>query len=319
MKSSIIFLCIFFAGCGLTAHQRAQVSDFSKNASKSAEFASDQLKSVRDQVKALQSARYKVDHSLSCFDDQYGLCVISTDRGLLDAGLQQRITAVAALESYASALSDLLEADTSEDIAEAAAGLSSSYADASEALSGASLDDDGKEAVSELVSVIGGWVSDREKAKAIKAIVPAYAEPVAQLTGLMQGDFTVQYNSPCRPEYRDGRRPDAPREGPEKKAGIIDTYCQAGWTTKRAALAIIQNPNIIHVRRQDAVEAYFLADEALITGYVISEKMERLLEKLNKAHEQLILALNDKKYEAKDIKAFGKEVRDLTRSINTLM
>lgn len=319
MRFAAFVLCFLLAGCGLTAQQRAQVSDFSRNASKSAEFASGQLKRVRDQVKALQAARYKIDHSLSCFDDKYGLCVISTDRGLLDAGLQQRITAVAALESYSSSLSDLLEADTSEDISEAATGLSESYSDASEALDGSSFDENEQEALSGLVSVIGGWVSDREKAKAIKRIVPAYAEPVAMLTNLMKNDFTVQYNSPCRPEFRDGRRPDAPRKGPDKKAGIIDTYCQAGWFTKRAALAIIQDPESSHVRRKDAVEAYFLADESLITGYVVSQKMDGLLEKFNKAHRQLILVLNDKKYETDDIKSFGKEVRSLTRSIRTLM
>lgn len=319
MRFTVILLCILFTGCGLTAQQRSQVTDFSRNAATSAEFASDQLKSIRDQVKALQAARYKVDHSLFCFDDNHGMCVISTDRGLLDAGLQQRITAVAALESYSTSLSKLLKADTSEDISEAAAGLSASYSDASDALSGTSLDEDNKEALSGLVAVIGNWVSDREKAKAIKEIVPAYSESITKLTTLMQGDFTVQYNSPCRPEFRDGRRADAPREGPDKKAGIVDVYCQAGWATKRAALAIIENPSMPHVRRQDAVEAYFLADESLLTGYVISEKMAGLLERLNEAHQQLILVLKDSKYKTEDIKSFGKEVRDLTRSIKTLM
>lgn len=322
MKWFLMFAAVMLTGCGLTVQQKADSTAIAKATVASGQFASDNLAQLRRHVIDLQVAYHKINPRAKCLDTGMGTCALPLDKGIRTDDLTARIALSDALAAYGQAIDSLINADHKEEIAEAADELNGSLASAAEKSDALDLSEDQLDAISGLVEVAGRWNLERQRQHALQEIAPGYASVINQVTPLLIHDFTLQWNSPCRPEFRDGRADGAPSTGDSKQAGMLDVYCKTAYDLKRHARRIIDARNAepaYHTVRSDAVDAYVLAHNAQVNGYILSSNGSKLLSKLHDSAEELGNVANDKHYSSKDIKALGKDLKSLSSSLKVLI
>jgi len=322
MKWLILLASVLLTGCGLTIQQKADSTTIAKATVKSGEFSSESLTKLRSDIIDLQVAYYKINPKAKCLDTDVGTCAIPLDQGVTAEDLAPRIAASDALAAYGSAIDSLINADHKEQIAEAANDLKDSLASATEKSDALSLSEDHLDAISGLVDVAGRWNLERQRRNALIEISTGYRVAIEQVTPMLIQDLTLSWNSPCRPEFRNGRADNAPSSGVSKESGILDIYCSTAYNLKRNARKLIDISNINdshHPIRADAVDAYVLAHNAQVNGFIVSETGSKLLSKLKDSADELGRIAKDKKYKSNDIKELGKDLKTLTSSLKVLI
>jgi hypothetical protein len=208
--------------------------------------------------------------------------------------------------------------DHAEGLLQAANDLGDAMGSAAEKSSSFNLSEGDVKAVSALTDLAGRWHLERKRKKVLRDLAHSYANTVHQVAPVLEGDFQLQWNSPCRPVFQDGRARSAPASGESKPAGMLDVYCQTAYNLKRNARRLVDSPSTDYDRRSGAVDGYVLAHNAQINGWLISQKGTALLRQLNKSAAELEKVLNNKKYKSEDIKQLGKDVKTLTSSLKLL-
>lgn len=319
MKYLVVTLAVLLSGCGLSVQQRSDATRVAKATTVVGDFSSEQLTGVREAVIDIQASYYKIKSTAKCIDTGKGTCAIPLDRGISTSDIEARIAVAQALSAYGTALDALVNSDTSEGLLSAANELGDSLGAAAEKSSDLSLTEDDIKAVSALVDLAGRWRVERKRERALKGIARSYAGVINQVTPLLEQDFDIQWRSPCRPEFQDGAVADAPTSGESKPAGTLDIYCQAAYELKRAARTLIDSSDMEYDLRVGAVDAYMLAHNAQVNGWIISQKGSALIRQLRQSAVELERVADSKKYQSKDIKQLGKDVKALTSSLKLLV
>ncbi|WP_272975608.1 hypothetical protein [Alcanivorax jadensis] len=322
MKWSILFAAVTLTGCGLTIQQKADSTAIAKATVESGEFSSENLAQLRRDIIDLQVAYYKINPNAECLDTDVGTCTIPLDQGVTTDDLAPRIAISDALAAYGKTIDSLINADHKEEIAEAASDLRDSLASASDKSEEFSLSDDQLDAISALIDVAGRWNLERQRKKALIEISAGYATVIDQVTPLLIQDLSLKWDSPCRPAFRDGRADNAPTSGAHKEDGILDLYCSTAYNLKRNAKILIDDSNstnLQHAIRVDAVDAYVMAHNAQVNGFIISNTGTKLLSKLKDSADELGRVAKDKNYKSKDIKELGKDLKSLSSSLKVLI
>lgn len=322
MKWLILFAMVAITGCGLTVQQKADSTAIANATTESGEFSSESLTQLRREIIDLQVVYYKINPNAKCLDTDVGTCAIPLDQGVTTEDLAPRVAISDALAAYGNAIDSLINADHKEDIAEAANDLKDSLSSASEKSDELSLSEDQLDAISALIDVAGRWNLERQRKKALIEISESYATVIDQVTPMLIQDLSIKWNSPCRPAFRDGRADNAPTTGVDKEDGILDVYCSTAYNLKRNAKMLIDgrgSTNLPHAIRVDAVDAYVMAHNAQVNGFIISNTGAKLLSKLKDSAEDLGRVAKDKNYKSKDIKELGKDLKSLSSSLKLLI
>jgi|GEM_PF-6151146 hypothetical protein len=319
MKYTFLVLAVLLSGCGLSIQQKSDATRVAKATSTVGDFSAEQLIGIRKAVIDLQVAYYKIDSKAKCLDTGMGTCAIPLDGGLSTQDLEARLAVAQALSAYGNALDSLINADHSEDLLKAANELGDSLGSAAEKSGGITLSDDDVEAISALTNLAGRWHVESKRKRALKGLAGSYANVIRQVAPLLERDFELQWNSPCRPEFQDGRIDGAPASGDSNVAGILDVHCLAAYNLKRKARMLIDSASTAHDLRASAVEGYVLAHNAQSNGWIVSQRGSALIKQLNKSAEELEQVAQNRKYQSKDLKQLGKDVKTLTSSLKLLI
>lgn len=320
MKYSLYALVLLLlSGCGLSVQQKADATRIANATTTAGDFSTAQFTSLRSAIIALQVAYYKVDVQAHCERSNDGVCLIPLDRGVTTDAIDARIAITDALSAYGKALDSLINADHSEDLLIAAHDLGYSLGAAADKSDAFELSEDDTKAISALTALAGRWRVEGKRKRALRALASSYANTVQRLIPLLENDFKLQWNSPCRPAFLNGRIKDAPRPGPDKPAGLLDIYCQGAYNLKVFSKDIINDSGAVHTLRISAVDGYVLAHNAQTNGAIISKNGTALLEQLGKSAPELAKVANNKKYKSADIKALGKDMKTLTSSLKLLI
>lgn len=322
-KTMKYFLCALaltlLSGCGLSVQQKSDATRIASATTTAGEFSTQQFTNLRSAIIALQVAYYKVDIHAQCERSTSGVCFVPLDRGVTTDAIDARVALTDALSAYGKALDSLINADHAEELLTAANELGDSLGAAADKSDAFSLSDDDTNAISALTALAGRWRVEGKRKRALRALAASYAKTIQRITPLLENDFQLQWNSPCNPEFLNGRTQDAPRSGPEKPAGLLDIYCQSAYNLKVFSKDIINDSSAEYALRISAVDGYVLAHNAQTNGAIISKNGTALLTQLHQAAPELAKVANNKKYQSADIKALGKDMKTLTSSLKLLI
>jgi len=294
---SILILSATVTGCGLTALQKQQVSQFATATESISQSTQEQFISMRDKVVEMEKARLIMRKKVppKSFD---------LDGGLSSSGIATQISTLKALQSYGDVLNKLVLNDQSEAISKAATDFLTQYETAKQLNEPTySLDQSKKDSIIGIINTANSWFIESEKKKSVKKIVKAYTSEINTLANLIRNDITLTGDSLCIEKEK--------RKRNEIKTGVIDIYCTSADGLKEISKDILRNKKYSFSEREFAYNSYVLSEKAIQEVRALSEKGNKLVDKLISANKQLTKVIESDSYASDDIKNYAKQVEDL--------
>jgi hypothetical protein len=276
-----IVMILLLPGCGLTGSQQEASARFARASADLGAFTAREFSGFRELTIEMNTRDIALDGEAKLTD---------LDEALDPEDLSARIGAATALSSYGRLLLALVE-ETQEAELKAA---SNNFVDSFKRVSGKKLDDSQYEALGTLVQEIGGMVVAHKKAKAVKRIVQAAEPDVDKICDLLIQDF-----SPT---------------GLGVGQGVDVTYKRL----KADADVALATPGRDYRNRLIATEAFQLADDAENRLTALAPQAVKTLMTLKKANAQLADAMKNNELSIDDIKALGKEIKQLADTARAL-
>lgn len=282
----VLFLCLMVTACSsLTVSQQKATKTYARATTTLGQFGETEFTGLRSGIISMNQMRF----------------VLRKDQGMqqadfyITAGLNDvnaRVTAARALASYGELLQSLLSKDVSDDLDDAAA----TFADNAASALGDEFGDDKKSAIQTLVEGLGSFWVERERGKALKAIITDYQPTVKQLVQLLENDLTL-----------DG------------KSGMMRAYLSAARALKNESYTIVNaGDEYSYADRNIAAAALLQAMQAQEHVDEIVPRASQALQALRQSNDALVRVLDDKNYATGDIKEYAKQIRDLVKVYNAL-
>lgn len=275
------------AGCsGLTGNQVVRIQSFGGATANVGKIGEDEFVNIRNGIIEMNRARLALDKNLRASE-------VDTDKAVSLESTTARVAAAKALKLYGELLVKLATDDRSTGLQSAANDLVNNTSTAL----GKDLSDDQKNALNKLIAGIGNYWVERKKAEAAQAIIPAYQKPVNELADLLINDF-------ARGEGADG---------------YISAYRGAARRLTNAASRVLKPDNNASVlERERAVQALVMAEQAITRADALSSSATSAFQALKKANDELVKAIQNKKYSTDDIKNYAKQIQDLVNVYQVL-
>lgn len=300
MKLKIVFTLLLsatVAGCGLTALQKQQVSQFATATGLISQSTQEQFISMRDKVIEMEKARLIMRKQVppKSFD---------LDGGLSSSGIATQISTLKALQSYGDVLNKLVLNDQSEAISKAATDFLTQYETAKQLNKpNYSLDQSKKDSIIGIINTANAWFIESEKKKSVKKIVKAYTSEINSLANLIRNDITLTGDSLCIEKEK--------RKTNNIKTGVIDIYCTSADGLKEISKNVLRNKKHSFSEREFAYNSYVLSEKAIQEVRALSKKGQKLVDKLIDANKQLTKVIESDSYATDDIKNYANQVEDL--------
>lgn len=292
-----VLLCMSITGCGLTALQKQQVSQFATATESISKSTQDQFLSTRDKVIDLEKRRLIMRKQVPPKD-------FDLDGGLSSSGIATQISTLKALQSYGDILNKLVVNDQSEALSKAATDFLTQYETAKKAENpDYSLDQTKKDSIIGILGIANSWFVENKKKESVKKIVKAYSEDINNLANLIRNDITLTGYSLCIEEDK--------RKDSAIKTGVIDIYCTSADGLREISKDVLRNQNFSFSEREYAYESFVLSESAIKEVREISAKGEKLVAKLIAANNQLTKVIESDKYQTKEIKEYANQVEEL--------
>jgi len=294
---SIVLLSTAITGCGLTALQKQQVSQFATATEIISQSTQEQFVSMRDKVVDMEKRRLIMRKEVppSSFD---------LDGGLSSSGIAIQISTLKALQAYGDVLNKLVLSEQSEEISKAATEFLTQYETAKQLNDSAySLDQAKKDSIIGIINIANTWFIEDKKKESIKKIVKAYSPEISTLANLIKNDITLTGYSLCIKEND--------RKENSIKTGVIDIYCTSADGLKEISKDALKNKKYSFSEREFAYNSYVLSEKAILEVNELSKKGSELVSKLIDANEKLTKVVESDDYTTEDIKGYAKQVEEL--------
>ncbi len=274
-------------GCGLHATQRAAVDNFASSTAAVGKIASNEVVSMRNEAISMNRSALELAGPRKDF----------VEMGKFEGIFTPEVTtaifrAVEMLKTYGESLQTLVKDTREDDLKKAADNLvKSTDGIPAEYLT---LSKDDKDAIAKLVTTGGGMFLEEMKKEYVLKIVRTYKEPVNRLAGTIAHTFDQQ---------ADGT-----------PAGIYLLYA-----ARTAATAVRIFDKCIDIYcREKALKAHEDAQGNFTRSKVIFADIRDALIKLQKANNEMALAVESDAVSEKDIKEFGTNVKVLVDAVRVL-
>lgn len=301
----VLSLTGLVTGCGLTYHQKQQVSQFATATESVSSSTQEQFKATRDKVLEIEKRRLIMRNIAPPKN-------LDLDGGLSVSGITTLITTLKALGSYGDLLNKLASNDQSDAIKKAATEFLTQYEAANKLQDdNYSLPEDKKNSFSSIISMTGSLYLEYEKKKHVKSIVNTYTPEISKLANLLTNDLTLKEDSICIPKEKR-------KDTTTIKTGVIDHYCTSAKSLKQVSSSILKNSGHSFTEREFAYESYVLSLGAIEEVNLMSKKGAKAVAGLIKANNKLTEVIIRDKYTADDIKAYAQQVNDLKTLIKVL-
>jgi hypothetical protein len=296
----LAFVLLATTGCGLTAHQRAAIGQFSRATAAVGETTADELARMRQGTIQANSATLII-----MGEDRPAAGETTPRRALITpATVERQFTventsrvahAARALQSYGELLQALVEDTQAQELRKAA----DSFVSNLRSVPMVSLQDKEADAITAAVYAIGRTVVEAKKARAVKTIVPTAAPHVNTITTLLTREFDPDQDGSLASAFRgaaerlrgEGAVAFRDARSPADRAVILP-----GWEYGRAASV---RSDEIHKRSSQALAA------------------------IQKSHALLVQALEHGRWGVEDVKGavdeFGKEIRTVGKLAGELV
>lgn len=308
MELRIIYTLILsttLTGCGLTALQKQQVSQFATATESISQSTQKQFTSMRDKVVEMEKARLIMRKEVppKSFD---------LDGGLSSSGVATQISTLKALQSYGDVLNKLVSNDQSEAISKAATDFLTQYETAKLLNEPAySLDQSKKDSIIGIINIANSWFIENEKKKSVKRIVKTYSSEINSLADLIRNDITLTGSSLCIEKGK--------RKKDNIKTGIIDIYCTSADALKEISKDALRNKKYSFSEREFAYNSYILSEKAIQEVRQLSRKGNDLVDNLINANRQLTKVIESDSYTKDYIKNYANQVEELLTLTNVLI
>jgi len=294
---TIVFISIAITGCGLTAVQKQQVSQFATSTESISKLTQDQYISMYEKVVDMERRRLIMRKEVppASFD---------LDGGLTSSGIATQISALKALQAYGNVLKNLAVANQSDEISKSATNFLTQFETAMQLDdSQYTLESDKKESIIGIVNIANTWFVENKKKKSIKKIVDAYSSEVSDLASLIRNDITLTGYSLCL-EAKD-------RHDSNVRTGVIDIYCTSADGLKEASKDVLSNKNYSFSEREFAYNSYVISEKVILEVRELSSKGSKLVDNLIKANEKLTKVIESDDYTTDDITDYAKSVQEV--------
>lgn len=294
---STLIISTLVTGCGLTALQKQQVSQFATATESISQSTQEQFISMRDKVVEMEKRRLIMRKKVppKNFD---------IDGGLSSSGIATQISTLKALQSYGDVLNKLVLNDQSEVISKAATDFLTQYETAKK-LGNISykIDETKKESIIGVINIANSWLIESKKKESVKKIVEAYFLEINLLADLIKNDITLTGDSLCIKKNE--------RKRNNVKTGVIDIYCTSADALKEISIDTLRNKNHSFSEREYAYNSYILSEKVIQEVRMLSKKSGNLIDMLINANKQLKKVVESDSYTADDIKKYANQVENL--------
>ena len=274
------------SGCGLTSTQVRAVRSFGSATKCVGQMGEEEFIRIRKEIIRMNKELYAIDNTKT--SDSMVL-----DYPVSAEAASGRVAACKALRSYGELLVRLSGESRAEELASASEDLVNNAC----AALNKKMSEEESDAVGSLVSGLGDCWIQKKKADALRKIVPVFSEPVEALADLIGEDFSLDSTS----------------------LGFLKAYEITARRLKNGTVKLIDAGNGFNILERDkAVEAYSLAETALIRADEVSEKAVKALKKLKKANTELAKAMSKTSFSMEDIRDFAEQIEELVNLIEVL-
>lgn len=272
----LLLLVLILSGCGMTAVQKQQVAQFGSATEAMGTIAETEFAQIRQEVVQMNTERL-------ILSNKQNNPAIDLDTPIgLDPTLK-RIAAAKALKSYGTLLNKLATADRAEDIKKAAGDLVVDF----DAALDQGLSNQQKDAVTGLISYLGGMQIEKMKKEAAKQIVEKYKNDVDKLADLFAVDFSID------------------------ERGFVKSYRDVAGDLKNEAIrALTQGEHPSFIERERALQDFVTAEKAKQKATEISIKARIAISNLKKTNAKLSEILANDNYEVADLQTYAKSIQD---------
>jgi hypothetical protein len=279
-----LIVIVLLSGCGMTAMQKQQVSQFGSATEAMGTFAETQLVQIRQEV-------VQMNTEILILDSHQTTPKIDLDKPIRPQATLERVAAAKALKSYGSLLNQLAMADRSEDIRKSAGDFVGNF---NSALNQGMTDKQKEAATGVLVSLGNMWV-EKAKKDSVKKIVDEYKDAVDKLTDLLAQDFLAEGE------------------------GFLGGYTAVAGTLKNSAIgALTQGQHPGFLERERALQDYVIAEKAALKAAEIDKRAKIAIENLKKANNNLAKVISEDKYATDDIKSYAKSMKELATMVEII-
>ncbi len=279
-------LIIFLAGCGLTHQEIVKTQSFGAATEAIGKIGVEEFVNIRNSIIEMNTELITIDTTRTTTS-------LSLDKPTNSEATAQRVTASRALKLYGELLVKLSTEDRTPGLQKAA----NSFVENTSAALGTQMTDAQKGAIRNIVVGLGSFLIEKKKADAVREIVPAFAKPVDDLANLLMEDFSLDNGA----------------------LGYLKAYDVTARRLKNASIKRVNSGDKYSYSERDrAVEAYILAEKALIRAKALSEKATESIEGLKKANRELVNVINKRAYSTDDIRYYVKRIQELVNLYRVL-
>jgi hypothetical protein len=292
MKKILIFVAgsllvaASLTGCGLTSKQILKTQSFGIATENIGKIGEEEFVNIRNGIIQMNKELIAIDNTKTARDLKF-------DRPASPEATSTRVAASKALKSYGELLVKLVTEDRAENLQKVA----NSFIDNTEVALKMDFPDDKIAAINKIIVGLGSFWVEKKKAEAAKEIIPAYQQPVNDLTDLLTEDFSLD----------DGA------------LGYIKAYETTAKRLKNASMRLVNAGAQYSVLERDrAVQALVLSEHAISRAQEISKKASKAISGLKKANAELVKVIKDESYSSDDIKAYAKQIQELVNMYKVL-
>lgn len=292
MRHPLTLLCILLSAlsisaCGtLTNEQIINTHAFGSATVDIGKFGETEFVDIRNNIIAMNQALLIIDNSKTAND------IIFDQPTSIDATVN-RIAACTALKQYGELLLALVTKDQTQNLQRIANDLTNNTYLALHK----DLPAETQDAVSRLIIDLGSYFVEAKKARAVRTIVTAYADSIDQIADLLSMDFSTEAGT----------------------LGYLKAYDTTARRLKNAAIKVLARDKSYNLLERDkAVQALVFADTTIARAQHIGKYAQDSIAMLKAANHALKNSINNHAYSASDIKAYARNIKDLTNMYRVL-
>jgi hypothetical protein len=286
---TLAVLAAVFAGCALTAQQKAAVSQFSDSATTLGDVSSSELKVMRDETIKMTTERLLLGGKSK--DPNLG-DQTSLDRGFEVTRVETVSGATRALAAYGKSLAALVDDTQSADLKAASNEFVASLGRVPAAKD--KLSDKQLEAIGTAVQEVGGLLVEWKRKQALTTIVRESRQAVDQLCDLLARDFD-------------------PQRGWVAQQLLVVEAPLVGAATDALFNARTYND------RKTTLEAFRLAQGSRMRRTEVVKRVADTAKAMKKANEALAQAVENSAWSIQDIQSFAERARSLQTAVKTIV
>jgi hypothetical protein len=281
-----LLIAAFLSGCGLTSKQIVKTQSFGTATESIGKLGAEEFVNIRNGIIVMNKELVAIDNTKTASDLKF-------DRPTSPEATATRIAATKALKSYGELLVKLSTEDRTENLQKVANSLINNTTAALKK----DLSDEKKGAVNKIIVGLGSFWVEKKKADAAKEIIPAYEQPVNELSDLLAEDFSLDDSS----------------------LGYIKAYDTTARRLKNASMRLVNAGAQYSVLERDrAVQALVLSESAMSRAKELSKKAGKAIGSLKKANAELVKVIKEEHYSTDDIKAYAKQIQELVNMFQVL-